>query len=124
MLMSNIVLAITGGIAAYKSAIFARLLVKAGFDVRVIMTTGAQAFITPLTLQAPQPSPAGKAVKSKPAGITLQQARQAKAKAPARKGADGADIIAYQHDQKRRNNPDVGVVTPETDPDVLAEWAG
>ncbi|MGO2387069.1 MAG: bifunctional phosphopantothenoylcysteine decarboxylase/phosphopantothenate--cysteine ligase CoaBC [Psychrobacter sp.] len=50
--MSNIVLAITGGIAAYKSAIFARLLVKTGFDVRVIMTTGAQAFITPLTLQA------------------------------------------------------------------------
>ncbi|MEC5209333.1 phosphopantothenoylcysteine decarboxylase/phosphopantothenate--cysteine ligase [Psychrobacter sp. PL15] len=50
--MSNIVLAITGGIAAYKSAIFTRLLVKAGFEVRVIMTTGAQAFITPLTLQA------------------------------------------------------------------------
>ena len=50
--MSNIVLAITGGIAAYKSAVFARLLIKAGFDVRVIMTSGAQAFITPLTLQA------------------------------------------------------------------------
>lgn len=50
--MSNIVLAITGGIAAYKSAMFARLLIKSGFDVRVIMTTGAQAFITPLTLQA------------------------------------------------------------------------
>ena len=50
--MTNIVLAITGGIAAYKSAMFARLLIKAGFDVRVIMTTGAQAFITPLTLQA------------------------------------------------------------------------
>ena len=50
--MSNIVLAITGGIAAYKSALFARLLIKAGFEVRVIMTTGAQAFITPLTLQA------------------------------------------------------------------------
>ena len=50
--MSNIVLAITGGIAAYKSAMFARLLIKAGFNVRVIMTTGAQAFITPLTLQA------------------------------------------------------------------------
>ena len=50
--MTNIVLAITGGIAAYKSAIFARLLIKAGFEVRVIMTTGAQAFITPLTLQA------------------------------------------------------------------------
>ncbi|MBO1531556.1 bifunctional phosphopantothenoylcysteine decarboxylase/phosphopantothenate--cysteine ligase CoaBC [Psychrobacter sp. F1192] len=50
--MSNIVLAITGGIAAYKSAVFARLLIKAGFEVRVIMTAGAQAFITPLTLQA------------------------------------------------------------------------
>ena len=50
--MSNILLAITGGIAAYKSAVFARLLIKAGFEVRVIMTTGAQAFITPLTLQA------------------------------------------------------------------------
>ena len=50
--MKNIVLAITGGIAAYKSAIFARLLIKAGFEVRVIMTVGAQAFITPLTLQA------------------------------------------------------------------------
>ncbi len=50
--MKNIVLAITGGIAAYKSAIFARLLIKAGFEVRVIMTTGAQAFIAPLTLQA------------------------------------------------------------------------
>ena len=52
MPMSNVLLAITGGIAAYKSAFFARLLVKAGFEVRVIMTTGAQAFITPLTLQA------------------------------------------------------------------------
>ena len=50
--MSNILLAITGGIAAYKSAVFARLLIKAGFEVRVVMTSGAQAFITPLTLQA------------------------------------------------------------------------
>ena len=48
----NIILAITGGIAAYKSAFLARLLVKAGFEVRVIMTEGAQAFVTPLTLQA------------------------------------------------------------------------
>ncbi len=49
---SNIVLGITGGIAAYKAAILARLLIKAGFAVRVIMTQGAQQFITPLTLQA------------------------------------------------------------------------
>ena len=50
--MKNVVLAVTGGIAAYKSAFFARLLIKQGFDVRVIMTEGAQAFITPLTFQA------------------------------------------------------------------------
>ncbi len=48
----NIILAITGGIAAYKSAMLARLLVKSNYDVRVIMTEGAKAFITPLTLQA------------------------------------------------------------------------
>lgn len=50
--MKNILLGITGGIAAYKSASFARLLIKSGYDVRVIMTASAQAFITPLTLQA------------------------------------------------------------------------
>ena len=50
--MKNILIGITGGIAAYKSASFARLLIKNGYDVRVIMTASAQAFITPLTLQA------------------------------------------------------------------------
>lgn len=50
--VKNVILAITGGIAAYKSAFLARLLIKAGFEVRVIMTEGAQAFVTPLTLQA------------------------------------------------------------------------
>ena len=48
----NIILAVTGGIAAYKSAIVVRRLKDYGFDVRVVMTQGAQAFITPLTFQA------------------------------------------------------------------------
>lgn len=48
----HIVLGITGGIAAYKSAELCRLLRKAGARVRVVMTAGAQAFITPLTMQA------------------------------------------------------------------------
>lgn len=48
----NIIVAVTGGIAAYKSAILVRRLKDAGFDVRVVMTEGAQAFITPLTFQA------------------------------------------------------------------------
>lgn len=48
----NIILAVTGGIAAYKSAILVRRLKDCGFNVRVVMTQGAQAFITPLTFQA------------------------------------------------------------------------
>ncbi|WP_026471277.1 bifunctional phosphopantothenoylcysteine decarboxylase/phosphopantothenate--cysteine ligase CoaBC [Alkanindiges illinoisensis] len=48
----RIVLGVTGGIAAYKSAILVRRLKDAGFDVRVVMTQGALAFITPLTFQA------------------------------------------------------------------------
>lgn len=46
----HIVLGITGGIAAYKSAILARLLIKAGAEVQVVMTPSAREFITPLTL--------------------------------------------------------------------------
>ena len=48
----NIILAVTGGIAAYKSAILVRRLKDYGFNVRVVMTKGAQAFLTPLTFQA------------------------------------------------------------------------
>ncbi|HEU4718039.1 MAG TPA: flavoprotein, partial [Bacteroidia bacterium] len=46
----KIILGVTGGIAAYKAAFLVRLLVKAGADVRVIMTPAAHSFITPLTL--------------------------------------------------------------------------
>lgn len=48
----RILLGITGGIAAYKSAELCRALTKEGAEVRVVMTQGAQEFITPLTLQA------------------------------------------------------------------------
>ncbi len=47
----QIVLGISGGIAAYKAAELVRLLVKVEANVRVIMTKNAQEFITPLTLQ-------------------------------------------------------------------------
>jgi len=52
MAVRNILLGITGGIAAYKSAELVRLLKKAGYEVRVVMTQGAEAFVTPLTFQA------------------------------------------------------------------------
>jgi phosphopantothenoylcysteine decarboxylase/phosphopantothenate--cysteine ligase len=48
----SIVLGITGGIAAYKAAELARLLVKAGIDLQVVMTEAACQFITPVTMQA------------------------------------------------------------------------
>jgi phosphopantothenoylcysteine decarboxylase/phosphopantothenate--cysteine ligase len=48
----NVVLGVTGGIAAYKSAQLVRDLQEAGAQVRVVMTHGATEFITPLTLQA------------------------------------------------------------------------
>jgi phosphopantothenoylcysteine decarboxylase/phosphopantothenate--cysteine ligase len=48
----NIVLGISGGIAAYKSAHLARELTQLGATVRVVMTASATQFITPMTLQA------------------------------------------------------------------------
>lgn len=48
----RILLGITGGIAAYKSAELTRTLVKAGAEVRIAMTPAATEFITPLTMQA------------------------------------------------------------------------
>lgn len=49
--MKNIVLGVTGGIAAYKAAEIASLLVKKNYRVQVIMTAAAAEFITPLTMQ-------------------------------------------------------------------------
>lgn len=48
----HIILGITGGIAAYKSASLLRLFVKAGAEVQVVMTPNAKEFITPVTLSA------------------------------------------------------------------------
>ena len=45
----KILLGVTGSIAAYKSVFFVRLLVKAGAEVKVIMTEGSKDFVTPLT---------------------------------------------------------------------------
>lgn len=46
----NILLGVTAGIAAYKTAFLVRLLVKAGGHVKVVMTPAATEFVTPLTL--------------------------------------------------------------------------
>ena len=56
----HIVLGITGGIAAYKSVMLLRLLIKAGAEVQVVMTQNAKEFVTPVTFS----SLSGKAVVS------------------------------------------------------------
>jgi phosphopantothenoylcysteine decarboxylase / phosphopantothenate---cysteine ligase len=48
----HIVLGVTGGIAAYKSADLVRRLLERGAEVQVVMTAGAREFVTPLTFQA------------------------------------------------------------------------
>ena len=48
----KILLGVTGGIAAYKAAELLRQLIKAGAEVRVVMTPSAQEFVQPLTYQA------------------------------------------------------------------------
>jgi phosphopantothenoylcysteine decarboxylase/phosphopantothenate--cysteine ligase len=53
----NILVGVTGGIAAYKTASLIRLLVKEGADVKVIMTRHAKEFITPLTLSTLSKNP-------------------------------------------------------------------
>ncbi len=53
----KIVLGVSGSIAAYKSAVLTRLLVKEGAEVKVVMTPSAHDFITPLTLSTLSKNP-------------------------------------------------------------------
>jgi phosphopantothenoylcysteine decarboxylase / phosphopantothenate---cysteine ligase len=53
----KVILGVCGGIAAYKSAVLTRLLVKAGAEVKIIMTPSAHHFITALTLSALSKNP-------------------------------------------------------------------
>ncbi|MCO5094063.1 MAG: site-specific DNA-methyltransferase [Xanthomonadaceae bacterium] len=78
----------------------------------------------PLILAA-QEKPAGADEPApRQAAMSLAQARQAKTEAASRRASEDARVIAYRHDQKRKNNPDVGVVTPETDPEQpRTTWA-
>ena len=53
----NILLGVTGGIAAYKTTFLVRLLIKAGAQVKVIMTQNASSFVSPLTLSTLSKNP-------------------------------------------------------------------
>lgn len=64
----KVLIAVCGSIAAYKTAFFVRLLVKAGAEVKVIMTASAQTFISPLTLATLSKNPAHSAFQKNEAG--------------------------------------------------------
>jgi len=53
----HILLGVTGGIAAYKTAFLVRLFIKAGAEVKCVMTPGAEEFVTPLTLSTLSKNP-------------------------------------------------------------------
>ena len=55
----RILLGLSGGIACYKACEVVRLLAQAGARVQVVMTAGAQQFVTPLTLQTLSGRPDG-----------------------------------------------------------------
>ena len=46
----KVLLGVTGGIAAYKTTYLVRLLIKAGAEVRVVLSPSARDFVTPLSL--------------------------------------------------------------------------
>ncbi|MCT6809187.1 MAG: phosphopantothenoylcysteine decarboxylase, partial [Staphylococcus epidermidis] len=50
--MKHILLAVTGGIAAYKAIDLTSKLIQSGYDVRVMLSDHAQEFVTPLAFQA------------------------------------------------------------------------
>jgi phosphopantothenoylcysteine decarboxylase/phosphopantothenate--cysteine ligase len=68
----RLLLGITGGIAAYKSAELCRLLVKAGAEVRVAMTDAALEFIRPLTFQALTGQPVASSLFAGEAGNAME----------------------------------------------------
>lgn len=91
---------------------------RGGSVRRVVEDAGA------LQLSAPAIPEGADKPKPKQAGMTLAQARQAKTEVKARRVEDSAKVIAYRHSEKRKNNPDVGVVTPDNDPDQpRTNWA-
>ena len=53
----KILLGVTGSIAAYKTAVLTRLLVKAGAEVKIVMTSAAKDFVTPLSLSTLSKNP-------------------------------------------------------------------
>ena len=66
----NILLGITGGIAAYKTTFLVRLLIKAGANVKIILTDSASSFVSPLTLATLSKNPVLTSLVNEDDGVT------------------------------------------------------
>ena len=75
----RIILAVSGSISAYKAADLTSRLKKKGYDVHVIMTEAAQAFITPLTLQVLSKNPVHTDVMEEKSAERIKKSRCLKA---------------------------------------------
>ena len=96
----NILLGVSGGIAAYKSADLVRRLRDAGADVRVVMTSGAMEFVQPLTFQAVSGNPVHTSLLDPDAEAAMghiELARWADAVLIAPASADLIARLAYGH---------------------------
>lgn len=74
----KVLLGISGGIAAYKTASLVRLFIKAGAQVQVIMTPASKDFVTPLTLSVLSKNPVYSTFFDKETADTLAQQKEAK----------------------------------------------
>lgn len=72
---------------------------------------------TSLTLEVQEKPIGADSPKPKQPGLTLAQAKRAKAEVKPKRADEDTQVIAYRHKATRTNNPDVGVVTPDNDPD-------
>ena len=69
----KILLGISGGIAAYKTASLVRLFIKAGAHVQVIMTPASKVFVTPLTLATLSKNPVYSTFYETPDNVSVEE---------------------------------------------------
>lgn len=106
----RVLLGVTGGIAAYKSAELARLLIKAGARVSVVMTEAATRFVGPLTFEA---------LTGQPVGLSLWQTAEASGLGS---GLESPASARQIHHTEASRHADLIVIAPAT-ADTLARMA-
>ncbi|MBL6750805.1 MAG: site-specific DNA-methyltransferase [Nevskia sp.] len=77
-----------------------------------------------LELESQEIPASAKIPAPKQAGLPLHARRPGAPTAPARASGEGPQVLSYRHPDRRKNNPEVGMVTPDTDPETpKTTWA-